>query len=53
MMAKNFTASQSNNWLAHYAPGETVQKDGNEGERLNLDSSPVTFPAPLTFVSLD
>lgn len=32
MMARNFTASQSNNWLAHYAPGETVQKDGNEGE---------------------
>lgn len=44
MLARNFTASQSNNWLAHYAPGGTAQKDGNEGERLNLDSSSVNFP---------
>ena len=52
-MARNFTASQSNNWLAHYVPGQTAQNDGNEGERLNLDSNSVTFPAPLKFISLD
>lgn len=47
------SASQSSNWLAHHAHGETTQKDGNGGEWSNLDSCSVTFPGPLKFASFD